>query len=58
VLYNDFRNISDHRGGRLWDSAENMNNRIRNLPKDSARKKFDSLFVNELENYYNDIYKM
>ena len=58
VLYNDFRNISDHRGGKLWDSAENMKKRIEKLPKDSARNRFDSQFVNELENYYNDIYKL
>lgn len=58
VLYDDYRNISDHRGGKLWDSAENMKIRIRKLPKDSARNKFDSQFSSELENYYNDIYKL
>jgi RimJ/RimL family protein N-acetyltransferase len=58
VLYNDFRNIIVHRGGKLWDSAENMEKRIKKLPKDSARNRFDRQFANELEDYYNDIYRL
>ena len=58
VLYSDFINICNNRGGKLWDSFEKMKKRIDNLPKESAQKKFKNKFSNEIEAYYQKIYNL
>lgn len=55
VIYSDFIQICNRRGGKLWDSLYEMKKRIKKLPKSSARDKFDKIFVPELDDYYREI---
>jgi len=55
ALYTDFCEICGRRGGKLWDSFDNMKKRIKKLPKESARQKFNNQFNKELKAYYKNI---
>jgi RimJ/RimL family protein N-acetyltransferase len=53
--YTDFSEICHRRGGRLWDSLDNMKKRAKKLPKESIRQKYDDKFVKVLEAYYDKV---
>jgi RimJ/RimL family protein N-acetyltransferase len=55
ALYTDFCEICGRRGGKLWDSFDNMKKRMKKLPKESARQKFNNQFNKELKAYYKKI---
>ena len=58
VTYTDFCDMCDLRGGRLWDSFQQMKKRIKGLPKQSAKHKHGAVFAKDLEEYYKEIQKL
>ena len=58
ALYDDYCDICANRNGKLWDTAENMRKRVKNLPKESARHKLEHVFAKELDSYYREVYRL
>ena len=58
VSYEDFERIASQRGGKIWDSLENMKKRIQHLPKESFLDKLLYYYDNEREEYYRNVFNL
>ena len=58
VLYEDYATLIKMRGGKLWDSFENMKQRVKNLPARSIQMKYNEEFLDEIELYYDQIKRL
>lgn len=58
ITDDDYNYIRNRRGGKLFDSAENMNSRIKNLPEMGFKQSMEEFLAKGGDSYYSAIFNL